>query len=273
MKASKYKSERPYIVLLKGSVNRWWNGQGFLADIKEQAMPLQGKALYEVIKAFKVHEYELQAAPGAVAAHTEAEAAKMVALTHAKEIQKFADEIIVQTAKTGEVYLSLCNYIRKNAVAPKLVSHELTAKGFHRAVISKINRVANLPDDLYNQFAARAVGFNKVLELASESVQVALARETGSPVIDVKAEVKKVLEQDEAEGRQSGLTEATDEEKEAAAVRAMNTAAAKLAVQMDKLGLKSKKFVPGNGYTIVVKWSESQAKRDAADEAAEESES
>jgi hypothetical protein len=60
----------------------------------------------------------------------------------------------------------VCLYIRKNKLAPKLVSHELGQLGFRKEVVSKINRVAFASDELFSRFQAKMIGFDRVLMLA-----------------------------------------------------------------------------------------------------------
>ena len=72
-----------------------------------------------------------------------ADAERALELTHARKLDKLADEVIKSLAAAGEKYLALCSYIRENDVAPSVVSAQLREKGFSKVTISKINRVAH----------------------------------------------------------------------------------------------------------------------------------
>jgi len=87
---------------------------------------------------------------------------------HADMITELGREIILSTGELAGKYMKLCLYIRKNEVAPKLVSLELTRLGFHKVRISEINKVAHASDKLFKEWTAKTVGFNKVLEMARQ---------------------------------------------------------------------------------------------------------
>lgn len=193
-------------------------------------------------------------------AHNEKLDAKLASdklvVQHSAKIRFYAAEIIKKTCETGQVYLDLCNYIRDNLVAPKLVSFELGEMGFNRQVVSRINKVANAADDVYSQFAARLIGFNKTLELARGPVVESLAEEMGTTVIDVKAQVEELeSNQEKAGGSSSGSSSSQGEEAgpidwsdqfEKTAARLMNICAL--------MGMKRPKTVTGNnGYLITIR--------------------
>lgn len=172
-------------------------------------------------------------------------------LQHSVHLKKYGQDIIEATAVAGEKYLTICRYIRENMVAPKLVSFELAAIGMHRAVISKINRVANLPDDQWNQFAARTIGFNKVIELNSSQSAELLAKQTGESVTDVKAIIAEMEDEDGKGG--TPLIPPTDAEREEKAEKAFVTAAARALSAASVLGIKRERKVNGgNGYILTI---------------------
>lgn len=74
--------------------------------------------------------------------------------------------IVTATGELAGKYLSLVEYIRKHSVAPKLVSEEMSKLGFKRSRISEIKRVAYAEDDVYNQYQAKLIGFDRALILA-----------------------------------------------------------------------------------------------------------
>jgi len=172
-------------------------------------------------------------------------------LQHSVHLKKYGQDIIQATVIAGEKYLTICKYIRENMVAPKLVSFELSAIGMHRAVISKINRVSNLPDDQWNQFAARTIGFNKVIELNSATTTEALANSSGQSVTDVKAIIAEMDEEEEKEGKP--LVPPTDEERREKAEKAFVTAAARALSAASVLGIKRERKVNGgNGFILTI---------------------
>jgi len=83
-----------------------------------------------------------------------------------REVRETAEAIIKKTGEVAGLYLSLCLNIRQNKVAPTVVGRILKDLGFHRVRISEINKVANAPDDVFTNYQARAIGFNKALEFA-----------------------------------------------------------------------------------------------------------
>jgi len=184
-------------------------------------------------------------------ATAEAATAKLE-LRHSKAIRGCCQVIIDKTVETGRLYLDLCLYIRKNAVAPKLVSYEMGEMGFNRQVISRVNKVANAADDVWNEFEARTIGFNKVLELSrSAPAMNGLAKDTDSDIVDIKVQVEEL----ETGGEVSGpAVEPTPEQREATAKKALEAAAAKLLSAAASLQLKREKtIVGGNGYLVIVK--------------------
>jgi len=188
-------------------------------------------------------DLEDQANPGVVALPATVEETE-----HQKKILTLGREIIEQTVKTGEKYFQLCEYIRKNEVGPREVSASLTELGFHRVTVSKINKVANASDELFSEFAAKTIGFNKVLELARGEVVGSLAKSMGTTVVEIKAEVK------EREHAEHGLSyddekpEDLDGKKEASMARAAGV----LARGAVHFGFRSRTYKPGNGYIILI---------------------
>lgn len=104
----------------------------------------------------------------AVPAKTEAKTEVLTGKEAAQSdmVQKLGRDIIAKTGEVAGLYLQLCLYIRKHSVAPKLVSFELTRLGFKRSRISEINRVSNASDDLFKQYEAKMIGFDKVLNMS-----------------------------------------------------------------------------------------------------------
>jgi len=169
----------------------------------------------------------------------------------AGELKKLGREIIAGTAMVGEKYLNLCQYIRKNMVAPKLVSFELGELGFHRVAISKINKVANASDELWNEFSARNIGFNKMLEMSRGELPAAISKASGNNETDVRAQIAEMAEEEEAEAKP--LIEPTSEEKKEKFEAALTNAAARALSAAASLELKrDKKIVGGNGYILTI---------------------
>jgi len=235
------------IIFQDAKSGMYWDGKAFAADIKEKALAYpheQERAMLKILPSEKItiHGY-------VSSSNLKAEAQKGVEVTHARKLDKLADEVIHALASAGEKYLGLCTYIRENEVTKKLVSFELGAKGFTRQTISKINTVANLPEEQWSDYAARRIGFNKVLALGSGTVQEAISNESGESVVDVQAEVKRLEETDgeetEADGSDNGDLK-TDWNKKLvnAASMVLRAAAA--------LQLRGKSIPGGNGYKLVI---------------------
>lgn len=94
------------------------------------------------------------------------EVQKSLEVAHATMVNKLGVDIIRKTGEVAGLYLGLCQYIRQNKVAPKLVSFELTKLGFKRSRVSEINRVSQASDKLFTAYQAKAIGFDKCLEMA-----------------------------------------------------------------------------------------------------------
>lgn len=186
-----------------------------------------------------------------------AEATKGLQLTQSVEIIRLGKDLLAAVIGTGEKYLNLCQYIRKNEVAPKLVSADLGGLGFSRQTVSKINRVAGASDELWNEFEARSVGFNKMLQLTrgdkpNEATKL-LAQSMGQEVIEVTAEVKRLQGEEENDEKQGEVIEATEDEKDEKAKLALTRAAAVIArsrVYFDWKNTKVIKF--GDGWLLTV---------------------
>lgn len=251
------------------NTGKWWDGKAFVGAVQEMAKPYPHEVEKEMVK-----EMLKQAQLANVALTVEVhgyvssknlakESSAALELTHSKKLQKLADEVIVSLAATGEKYLSLCTYIRENQVAPKLVSFELAAKGFTRQTISKINTVANASEEKWNEYAARKIGFNKVLAMSSGNVQKAIAEKAGADVVEVQAEVTR-LDEDEETGP---ATESTPEQKKAKWEKTLETAATSVLRAASALGLRGKTINGNNGYAVVIKKLPVVSKKGAKDEA------
>jgi len=183
---------------------------------------------------------------------TEKAATAALELCHSKAIRGACQLIIDKTVETGRLYLDLCLYIRKNQVAPKLVSFEMTEMGFNRQVVSRVNKVAGASNELFSQFEARTIGFNKVLELSRAPAAIeGIAADSGEDVIDVKAQVEEL---EAGDGGSGPVVEPTSEEKEEKLLKAYGVAASKvLSVAAALQWRKEKKVIGGNGYELVVR--------------------
>jgi len=85
---------------------------------------------------------------------------------HEVPFKQLATDVIVATAQVGEKYLGLATYIRRTELAPTSVTVWLTDLGFAKSRISEIHRVANVPDELWNAYQVKALGWKKVLDAA-----------------------------------------------------------------------------------------------------------
>jgi len=120
----------------------------------------------------------------------------------------------------------------------------------------KIKRVAGAPNDLWNEFAARSVGFNKMLELTrSEKPNEAtrlLAESMGADVVEIQAEVQRLeVEDEEAEKPDGKSGKELAKEKREKLVRAV-AAVFRLFKQIN--GTKKGEFKSGDGYTLQINY-------------------
>lgn len=77
-----------------------------------------------------------------------------------------SQSIIRATGLVAEKYYDLITFIRRNQVSPKMVSEQMGKLGFKRSRISEVNRVAQAKDAVYSTYEAKAIGFDKALQLA-----------------------------------------------------------------------------------------------------------
>ena len=83
-----------------------------------------------------------------------------------KLVVSIAQDIVSATLGVAEKYRDLCKTIRDKAIPPAEVRIALRSVGMADSRISEVNRIANLPDAQWNEFAARQIGMKKVLELS-----------------------------------------------------------------------------------------------------------
>jgi len=161
--------------------------------------------------------------------------------TEAKQadaIIKFCKVLIASATKQAQVYYDLVTYIRNNKVSPKLVSDQMRGQGFNKARISEVNRVANAPEELYNAFAAKALGFKNVLQLVRGSdATTAEVTPAGKALLGDKISAAGVLEAEAAADETMGVGK-IDREARSVADR-VDEAAAKL---LDLLEKSDKRF-------------------------------
>lgn len=174
-----------------------------------------------------------------------------VASSDAVKIQALADGIVRATAHVGRLYLELCGYIRTNAVSPKLVSHVLAERGFSRSRVSEINRVANAADDVWNRFAAAAIGFRQVLDLERGNVILALSDELGVGRSDAVEGLGKMLHAEvAAESSASVGGEGLAGGGEEKGVRKLERLAVDVLTIAKQLNMQRRKWSIGNGYML-----------------------
>lgn len=112
---------------------------------------------------------------------------------HSDKIREFGQRIMVAMMFEGDLYLQLCRYIRQYKVGPKIVRRELQALGFDKTRISKLIAVAHSPDDIWSEWMARAIGFNKALQLTRESAKL-LVEKCGDALAQVGVDSAAVYE-------------------------------------------------------------------------------
>jgi len=173
---------------------------------------------------------------------------------HIAEISKLCREVIAATVQTGKVYLKLCLYIRENMVAPKLVTAQMLEMGFNKQVVSRVNKVANASDEVFSQFAASTIGFNKALDMARNPVQESLAASMGTDVTDIKAQVEELDKEISGTSGAAGSTPLTQEQKDEKMLKQFEQGAARALSAAASFGWKKeRKVVGGNGYILTVR--------------------
>jgi len=187
------------------------------------------------------------------------------------EVARRGEAVIRATMETGERYLDLCRYIRENQIDPKLVTASLTPLGFARSRISEIKKIAYATDELWNEYAARNIGWKGALDLArAEGVkQIADAAHT------TVEEAEEGLEDADLTPGETGETkEATVEDKAASKLvtiaahgKAILTAAEFFAKEDNKAAGGAMKpcqvWDMGNGYKLVLTYRAPKAKKKA----------
>lgn len=187
--------------------------------------------------------------PGIVGESLQA-VAKGVEDGYVQNLQEMGEQVIRQTAQVGMVYLEICRYIRKNQIAPKLVSFALSQKGFHRVRISEINRVANAAEATWNEYEAKTIGFGKVLELQRASVVKAIADLSGESPAATEEGVKEMEEQQSTGRATRKVRDAVEvaEQKFNSAIYYLCSYAA----QKGEEFYDSYSFTVGNGYMVTL---------------------
>lgn len=208
MKSKKIAAKTEYVVNLPG--RGWWNGTDFGGVVREHALPVMGELIPQVKQEAGKQADELNIEPHTPLLPNAGQAANAVEQTHAIKLQELGRKIIDTLVRSGTETMALCAYIRANSVSPKLVSAELCGLGFSRSWASKVNKVAQCADEVWDAFQARTFTFKDVLQLGQGQAVESLAAEMGADVVDVKAQVEE-LEKEEEESPE--LIEETESEK------------------------------------------------------------
>lgn len=208
------------------------------------------------------------ATPGEVMTGKEvAEAEK--AKKQAEEIARRGEAVIRATMETGERYLDLCRYIRENQIDPKLVTASLTPLGFARSRISEIKKISYATDELWNEYAARNIGWKGALDLARAEGVKQIAHATDTTVEQAQENLEDADLTPEADGEKG---EQSVEDKGAAKLvtiaahgKAILTAAEFFAKEDNKAAGGAMKpcqvWNMGNGYKLVLTYSAKAAKK------------
>jgi len=174
-------------------------------------------------------------------------------------------EIVRDTLDIAKKYVGLCEYIRTNSIAPKLVAFELGQLGFHRVRVSEINRVANSKDEVWNSFLAASIGFKKALQLTRGTVEN-VEKELGENMSEGEAEAAmKYAEKSEAESAEKSAAE-VEADPIQTKTTAMGKAAKHVLALAVELGIRSHTW-KGGGYTLTL--SKLKSKKSPAKESAE----
>jgi hypothetical protein len=175
------------------------------------------------------------------------------------QIRTLAAEIVSAYLQTGEKWYDLCVYIRKEQIAPKVIRSELKAVGFHKVQISKLISVAHAPDDIWNKYEARTLGFKKVLALSRGAVEE--LKQIDRRSVDESAELLAEHMEDEAKkeavAREEG--KGTDGKKDKAVLRQQYDAAKQTLIRKAQVALaagvriKSETFDLGGRVSVTVR--------------------
>jgi len=88
---------------------------------------------------------------------------------HSKQLQMLGLEALKAVVAVSDRYFNIITFIREKEIDKKLASHSLGAVGFARPMVSKLLTIAHAPPDVFDLYAARTVGFNKVLKLTRDA--------------------------------------------------------------------------------------------------------
>jgi len=132
---------------------------------------------------------------------------------HSDRLKELGIEVVKAVIDTADKYFAVVEYIRKHTLPPKLVAFELGQIGFARATVSKLNRLANAPADVFDLYAAKTVGFNKALKLTrgeadniKKLTDAHLTPEQQSAIEAAAAQAESEAEAEEAERGASDTT-------------------------------------------------------------------
>jgi hypothetical protein len=161
----------------------------------------------------------------------------------------------IQTAQreVGEKYVNVCKWIRSNAIPPRRVSELLLPLGYAKTRVSELNRVSQCSDELWDEYEARKIGRNRMLELVRH------AEDAGAE--DVSG-VEGVAEENEG-GEGGGGPEFVEspEDVKKRKLLTMAKCAKTIMNTAEFLNLRSKKWDLGNGWVLEVKKGGKGAKK------------
>lgn len=153
-----------------------------------------------------------------------------------------ADEMIGLRTQMGAKYVELCKWVRTNSIPPKEVREVLALKGFNKVRISEINRIAQVTDDMWNEFEAGKLGRDMVLllERGAEPVETL-------PPGPSEPGVESALEAGEAGDSGESAEEVSSDEKKKLG---MARSAKYILNAAEFLNLKSKKWDLHTGWVL-----------------------
>jgi len=165
-----------------------------------------------------------------------------------KKLQLLGLEAIKAVVAVADRYFALITFIREQKVDKKLATHSLTTVGFEKSIVSKLLKIAHAPDDVFDLYAARTVGFNKVLKLTRDAEKIIKGLKPG--------ETKLLEAIDETVTEAEREAEAEEKSKEPVdTVATKTTRLHKVCIQALKLmeALNKKSFTKTReGYTLTI---------------------
>jgi len=169
---------------------------------------------------------------------------------HSKELQMLGLEALKAVVAVSDRYFKIIQFIREKQLDKKRASMDLATVGFARPMVSKLCTIAHAPSDVFDLYAARTVGFNKVLKLTRD------AEKQIKTLLGGKQDPRLLEAVDASAAEAEAQAEAEESEREPVdTVATKTTRLAKVCIQalklMEALGKKTYSKTR-EGYTLTI---------------------